>query len=71
MIGSSGVGKSSLINSLLGEEKMKVKDITEYKDKGVHTTTHRELILMPGGGVIIDTPGSGVEVKELNLLLMI
>ncbi|HRE40209.1 MAG TPA: ribosome small subunit-dependent GTPase A [Ignavibacteria bacterium] len=57
MIGSSGVGKSSLINSLLGEEKMKVKDITEYKDKGVHTTTHRELILMPGGGVIIDTPG--------------
>lgn len=57
LVGSSGVGKSSIVNTLIGEEKMKVKDITGYKDKGVHTTTHRELILMSEGGVIIDTPG--------------
>jgi ribosome biogenesis GTPase len=57
LAGSSGVGKSSLINALLGEDKMKVTAITDYKDKGQHTTTHRELSLLPNGGIIMDTPG--------------
>lgn len=57
VIGSSGVGKSTLINSLFGEEVMYVSDISLYKDKGRHSTTHRELILLPDGGMIIDTPG--------------
>jgi len=57
VVGSSGVGKSTLINCLLNSDKMKVKEIAEYKDKGKHTTSHRELILLPGGGLIIDTPG--------------
>ena len=63
VMGSSGVGKSTLINALLGEEKMKVNNITEYKDKGTHTTTHRELVLLPKGGMIIDTPG----MREIQL----
>jgi len=57
VIGSSGVGKSTLINGLLDWEKMEVSDISLYKDKGRHTTTHRELTVVPGGGLIIDTPG--------------
>lgn len=57
VVGSSGVGKSTLINSLLNWEKMDVSDISLYKDKGRHTTTHRELTTVPGGGLIIDTPG--------------
>jgi len=63
LIGSSGVGKSTLINTLLGYEKMTVKDITRYKDKGQHTTTHKEMIFMEQGGMIIDTPG----MRELRL----
>lgn len=57
VIGSSGVGKSTLINGLLNWEKMEVSEIGLYKDKGRHTTTHRELTIVPGGGLIIDTPG--------------
>ncbi len=57
LIGSSGVGKSTLINTLLGFEKMNVAEITSYKDKGQHTTTHKELIILEQGGLIIDTPG--------------
>lgn len=57
LLGSSGVGKSTIINQLLGEEKFKVADIGDYKDKGRHTTTHRELVLMDRGGILIDNPG--------------
>ncbi len=63
VIGSSGVGKSTLINSILHNNKMDVSDISLYKDKGRHTTTHRELTLVPGGGLIIDTPG----MREIQL----
>jgi ribosome biogenesis GTPase len=62
-IGSSGVGKSSLINYLKGEEVMKVKEIRD-DDKGRHTTTHRELVQIPGGGIIIDTPG----MREIQIM---
>lgn len=57
LLGSSGVGKSSLINRLSGNEKMAVQDIREDDSKGRHTTTHRELVLLPGGGLLVDTPG--------------
>ncbi|MEH7389867.1 ribosome small subunit-dependent GTPase A [Bacillus sp. JJ1474] len=63
LLGSSGVGKSTLTNYLLGDEKQKVQDIREDDDKGRHTTTHRELVLLPGGTVLIDTPG----MRELQL----
>lgn len=63
LLGSSGVGKSTLINHLAGSDVMKVNEITDYKDKGVHTTTRRELVLLPVGGMIIDTPG----LRELQL----
>jgi len=61
-IGSSGVGKSTIINRLLGEEVQITKEVGEY-DKGRHTTTHRELFVLPTGGAIIDTPG----MRELQL----
>lgn len=57
LLGSSGVGKSSLINALSGSEQMMVQDIREDDSKGRHTTTHREMILLPAGGLMIDTPG--------------
>lgn len=57
LLGSSGVGKSSLINALSGEDVMEVSDIRADDSKGRHTTTHRELSLLPGGGLLIDTPG--------------
>ncbi len=62
LIGSSGVGKSSLINVLIGEQIQKTSEIRD-DDKGRHTTTHRELIKLPQGGVLIDTPG----MRELQL----
>lgn len=57
LLGSSGVGKSSLLNSLSGEEKMKTRNLSESTLKGRHSTTHRELIVLPGGGLLIDNPG--------------
>ena len=56
-IGSSGVGKSSIINYLIGGEVQKVKEIRAADDKGKHTTTHRELFVLENGASIIDTPG--------------
>ena len=56
-LGSSGVGKSSLVNALCEKEIMKVKDIREDDSKGRHTTTHRELIFLKNSAMIIDTPG--------------
>ncbi len=55
-IGSSGVGKSTLINRLLGKEHLKTNGLRS-DDKGRHTTTRRELFLLPSGGMVIDTPG--------------
>jgi ribosome biogenesis GTPase len=56
-LGSSGVGKSSLVNALAGREMMKVNEIREDDSKGRHTTTHRQLIMLESGVMIIDTPG--------------
>ena len=56
-LGSSGVGKSSLVNALAGEEIMGVNGIREDDSKGRHTTTHRQLIMLENGAMIIDTPG--------------
>jgi ribosome biogenesis GTPase / thiamine phosphate phosphatase len=56
-LGSSGVGKSSIINCLLGDERLAVNDVREDDSRGRHTTTSRELLLLPDGGIVIDTPG--------------
>ena len=62
-LGSSGVGKSSLVNALAGEEIMTVNSIREDDSKGRHTTTHRQLIRLQSGVMIIDTPG----MRELGM----
>lgn len=62
LLGSSGVGKSSLLNRLLGRERQEVKDV-RGDGRGRHTTTHRELVPLPSGGFILDTPG----MRELGL----
>ena len=56
LLGSSGVGKSSLLNRLAGRELMRTRALAA-DGTGRHTTTHRELVLLPGGGLVIDTPG--------------
>ncbi|OGI33496.1 MAG: ribosome small subunit-dependent GTPase A [Candidatus Moranbacteria bacterium RIFOXYC1_FULL_44_13] len=56
-LGSSGVGKSSLINKLLGESIIKTEDISSYSDRGKHITTGREMYFMESGGIVIDNPG--------------
>jgi ribosome biogenesis GTPase len=63
LLGSSGVGKSTLINYFCDDEFMAVQPVRDSDDKGRHTTTHRELIPLPSGGLIIDTPG----LRELQL----
>lgn len=57
LLGSSGVGKSTLVNTLAGEELLKTQLIREDDSKGRQTTTHRELLLLPEGGLVLDTPG--------------
>ncbi len=64
LIGSSGVGKSTLVNAFLGREKMATQPIRDTDDKGRHSTSHRELVLLPGGGLILDTPG----IREVGLI---
>jgi ribosome biogenesis GTPase len=63
LIGSSGAGKSTLLNVLLGEDRMRTQDVRESDSRGRHTTTHRELIPLPQGGVLIDSPG----MRELQM----
>lgn len=63
LLGSSGVGKSTLINRLLGADRLATGAISTAVNKGRHTTTHREMILLPTGALVIDTPG----LRELQL----
>lgn len=64
LIGSSGVGKSTLVNAFLGEDRMATAAIRESDAQGRHTTSHRQLVLLPGGGLILDTPG----IREVGLI---
>lgn len=64
LIGSSGVGKSTLVNAFLNEDRMATQAIRASDDQGRHTTSHRQLIPLPGGGLIIDTPG----IREVGLI---
>jgi ribosome biogenesis GTPase / thiamine phosphate phosphatase len=57
LLGSSGVGKSAIINALLGAERLATGEVRQSDREGRHTTTRRELFLLPGGGMVIDTPG--------------
>ena len=57
LLGSSGAGKSTILNGLMGGERQRTGETSETTGKGRHTTTHRELLVIPGGGVMIDTPG--------------
>jgi ribosome biogenesis GTPase / thiamine phosphate phosphatase len=57
LIGPSGVGKSTLVNALLGEERQATQEVRSSDGKGRHTTVTRELVPLPGGGVLLDTPG--------------
>ena len=62
-VGSSGVGKSTLLNTLAGEEWAATQEIQEWSGKGRHTTTSRELVMLPSGAMVIDTPG----IREIGL----
>jgi ribosome biogenesis GTPase len=63
LLGSSGAGKSTLLNTLVGEEVMRTAAVREGDDRGRHTTSHRELVPLPGGGLLIDGPG----IREVQL----
>ena len=63
LVGSSGVGKSTLTNTLLGEVRQATSAVREHDSRGRHTTTHRALIMLPSGGCLIDTPG----MREIKL----
>lgn len=62
-VGSSGAGKSTLINHLLRQQAMRTREVRAHDDRGRHTTTFRQMFLIPNGGVLIDTPG----MRELGL----
>jgi ribosome biogenesis GTPase len=64
LVGSSGAGKSTLVNALLGEERMPTGEVRARDGRGCHVTTHRQLIVLPGGGLLLDTPG----MRELQLV---
>ena len=64
LVGSSGAGKSPLVNAVAGEARMAVGEVREDDGRGRHTTSHRELILLPSGALILDTPG----MRELGLM---
>ena len=63
LLGSSGVGKSTLINRLLGRDFLRTREVRSEHSRGRHTTTHRELVVLPSGALVIDTPG----LRELQL----
>ena len=63
LLGSSGAGKSTLINQLLGHDMLATAEVRAHDSRGRHTTRHRQLVPMPGGGLLIDTPG----MRELQL----
>jgi ribosome biogenesis GTPase len=63
LLGSSGVGKSTIVNCLISEQRLRTSEVIASTSRGRHTTTHRELVLLPGGGILIDTPG----MRELQL----
>jgi ribosome biogenesis GTPase len=66
LLGSSGVGKSSIINRLIGAEVLKTADVRTSDSRGRHTSVHRQMVVLPGGGLLIDTPG----MRELQLFDM-
>jgi len=63
LLGSSGVGKSTIVNTLIGHERLRTREVREEDSRGRHTTTARQLVVLPGSGVLIDTPG----MRELQL----
>lgn len=63
LVGSSGVGKSTLVNRLMGDDVMETRDVRAHDHGGRHTTTHRQLLTLPNGAILLDTPG----MRELHL----